>query len=279
MIEFADTLYWFAVPLLGFALLLEIAGRVMERGFDSFSTPLVSVALALLTVSIGLRWIEVGHGPYLATYEAASSYAWVLLAAFLLLRTRYAEVRNAGPLAIAPALLLLGLGVTSDQGQQFASPAMNTMWLWIHVGLAKVSLVLLVLGGGIAVRAAGGLPLRQLTLATAHGDTGGPQEPEDSLYSLSTRLISSGYFLLAIVIGSGALWARTAWGAYWTWDPIESWALATWLMYGTTIHAQRMWDVSARTWARLNVVALVLSTLLFIGLRFLSLSPHWIYSG
>ncbi len=279
MIEFADTLYWIVVPVLGLALVLEIAGRVLDRRIDSLSTSLVSVALVLLTASIGLRWIEVGHGPYLATYEAASSYAWVLLAAFLALRARYGEVRNAAPLAIAPALLLLGLGVTSDGGQQFASPAMNTIWLWIHVGFAKMSLALLVLGGGIALRGAGGLQLRQLTFATANGGTSHSQDLDDRLYPLSTRLISAGYFLLAIVIGSGALWARTAWGAYWTWDPIESWALATWLMYGTTIHAQRMWDVSAKTWARINVLTLVLSALLFIGLRFLSLSPHWIYSG
>ncbi len=280
MIDIANALYWVAAPTVGVALLFEIFGRVAAgRTLRNLGLIATSTGFALLTVSIGLRWVELGHGPYLATYEAASSYTWALLGLYLLLRLRFRQLANAGPFVIAPALLLLGLGVTSDPGPRFESPAMHSVWLWIHVGAVKVSLASLIVGGVIAIRSVGLVHVPLMGPAQAKRQGGNNERASDRIYELSFNLVAAGFFLLAVVIGSGALWARSAWGAYWTWDPIESWALATWVIYGIVIHAQRMWNVRLSVWVRLNLIALTVSAVLFVGLRFLSQSPHWIYSG
>lgn len=280
MIEVAHNLYWASVLVVALVLTASIIGpAVWSAGIDIKLWIGTATAFVVLTAALGARWNAVGHGPYLATYEAAGSYAWALLGIYLALSLRMPQFRSVPALALAPALLLLGFGVAGDSSRQFESPAMSTVWLWIHVAFAKLSLTSMVLGTVLAVDSVRATPATVIFASRSGLRTTRDPAFRCASLRLSENLVDAGFFMLALVIGSGAIWARTAWGAYWTWDPIESWALMTWLLFGAAIHARRMWDITPARWMQITVSATFASALLFIGLRTLSISPHWIYSG
>ena len=243
------------------------------------ATTAILIGLGVLTLGLVLRWSATGHGPYLGKYEAFGSYAWALVVFYSLLQWRVPRVKPVG-VVVAPAVfLLLGAGVLSTSTPQFESPAMHSAWLWIHVGMAKIALASLVLGAGTSVlylrreRASRG-QLLVVGESRAALEAGLPE-----LEDLSVKLTSLGFLLLGVVIGAGALWANTAWGSYWSWDPIETWALATWVLYGGALHFYHLWHVWGTRWSRLSIGTLVVSLCLLLLTRVLTLSPHWVYMG
>ncbi len=279
MLSVAHALLWVAVLFQAAAFLsLATAATFGRRWAHRGGAILLAGGLLALTASLVLRWAATGHGPYLGRYEAMASYAWVLLTLSILVQWRFPQTRRASVVVAPVALLLLGASVLSPAAPLYAAPAMRSLWLWVHVGMAKVALASLVVAGGtswVYLRRA-----RAVTVPAGAGTgamIGG--DGEEELEDLSVRLVSLGFLVLAVVLGSGALWANTAWGAYWNWDPIETWALATWIAYGIVLHMARFGRASGRRWARLNLSALGFSAALFLALRLLALSPHWVYLG
>lgn len=282
MLQAAHALYWAALVASACATPAYAAAVVTGRTWPSrLGLAALLAGLAALTAALALRWAAAGHGPYLGRYEACASYAWVLLGAFAVLQRRVASLRTGGVLVAPAAFLLLGVGALAPSAPQFASPAMRSAWLWLHVGMAKLALATLVLAASACL-----VYLRRERGATvaAGVPAGGAREEERApgargdVQDLSVRLTSVGFLMLAVVIGSGALWANSVWGSYWSWDPVETWALATWVVYGVALHFNRLWGVAGRRWAWMNLGSLGLSVLLFLVMRLLTLSPHWIYT-
>lgn len=286
-INIAHVFYWASVGSLGMATVVYAAAIAFSWvKLTRFAWLILLMGLATLTVSITLRWIAVGHGPYLGRYEALGSYAWVLLAVFILLQLQFKGIWRVGAIVAGGTFLFLGAGVLSTSAPQFESPALRSAWLWIHVGMAKLAVAAFVSSAAVSlahIRISRRVRLATDTNIEAAGDytydDNGEDVSDHRLERLAVRLVSLGFLVLAVVIGAGALWANTAWGAYWSWDPIETWALSTWLMYGLLLHAHRMWRLSGARWAVLNATALGSSTALFLIMRYITLSPHWIYLG
>lgn len=279
MISIAHLLLWAAILGVGAGFVAFAVAATFGREWASRAgLAALSGGLLALTSGLLLRWIATGHGPYLGRYEALASYAWVLLVVYLLAQWRFPQARPAGLLAAPVALLLLGAGVLSPSAPLYPTPAMRSLWLWLHVGMAKVALGSLVVSAGVSW-----LHLRRARASVVAVAAGSAMtsvvDPRERLEELSQRLVSLGFLVLAVVLGTGALWANTAWGAYWNWDPIETWALGTWLAYGIVLHLGRFGGFAGTRWARLNLGALVFSAALFLVLRLLALSPHWIYLG
>ena len=87
-----------------------------------------------------------------------------------------------------------------------------------------------------------------------------------------------GFFLLTLGIISGALWAGSAWGSYWTWDPKESWSLITWFMYAAMIHQRLALGWRGRRSATLAILGFALVMFTFIGVSTL-LPGHHAFRG
>lgn len=276
MFEIGRLFYWAAVLAFGGATIAFGLALVFEKkAVWRVGVLIAFLAFAALTVALALRWAETGHGPYLGRYEAMGSYGWTAATLYLILQTRMERLRPAGILVAPIVFFLLGLGITSPGGPQFESPAMRSTWLWFHVGTVKVALASLVLASSLSLAY-----LLRHRPARRPLDVGTPSAVSmdlEWLEELSTTLTSVGFFALAVALAAGAMWAKTAWGAYWNWDPIETWALSTWLLYGLLLHGQRMWGVSGNRWAWMSLGALGLAAGAFVFVRLVSLSPHWIY--
>jgi cytochrome c-type biogenesis protein CcsB len=96
----------------------------------------------------------------------------------------------------------------------------------------------------------------------------------EQLDSLSYRTISVGFLLLSVGLVSGAVWANEAWGSWWSWDPKETWALITWLVYAAYLHTRLIRGWQGRRPALLASAGLVVIAVCYIGVNLLGIGLH-----
>jgi len=96
----------------------------------------------------------------------------------------------------------------------------------------------------------------------------------ESVDNLSYRTISFGFPLLTIGIIAGAVWANEAWGSYWSWDPKETWALITWLVFASYLHARLTRSWQGRKPALIASVGFIVVWICYLGVNFLGKGLH-----
>lgn len=267
-------LYWITVVVYAVTSVAWLVGWALRRKAVLSAAVVGAVfGLALHTATIILRWVAAGHGPYLGRFEAYSSYAWVAIAGFLLLRWRRPGLWEVGIVALPASFLLMGIGGMASTALQYESPALRSYWLAVHVVFAKVSFASLMLATAVSV-----VYLRRLRPSSRSRAGGGHAEAGlEGLDDLAHRLTALGFLTLGVVIAAGAIWANKAWGRYWNWDAVETWSLVTWLLYGTVIHLRTNMRWSGGRAAVLTVACMVATVATFLGLGYASLSEHWVY--
>ena len=96
----------------------------------------------------------------------------------------------------------------------------------------------------------------------------------ESIDNLSYRTISFGFPLLTIGIIAGAVWANEAWGSYWSWDPKETWALITWLVFASYLHARLTKSWQGEKPAMIASLGFVVVWICYLGVNFLGKGLH-----
>ena len=119
--------------------------------------------------------------------------------------------------------------------------------------------------------------------ATGEYQTGYPEKEKtsenrlgllESIDNLSYRTISFGFPLLTMGIIAGAVWANEAWGPYWSWDPKETWALITWLVFASYLHARITKSWQGEKPAMIASVGFVVVWICYLGVNFLGKGLH-----
>lgn len=118
-----------------------------------------------------------------------------------------------------------------------------------------------------------------LTAPTAQLSTAPTLSPQrlslaETLDNVSYRVIGLGFPLLTIGIIAGAVWANEAWGSYWSWDPKETWALITWLVFAAYLHARITRDWQGRKPAILAATGFVVVWICYLGVNLLGKGLH-----
>ena len=103
------------------------------------------------------------------------------------------------------------------------------------------------------------------------GGTGGLQDTCDDL---GYRTLGLGFGLLTLGLISGAVWANEAWGAYWSWDPKETWALITWLVYAIYLHTRLSDEYSQGDSNRVAVAGFVVTWVCYLGVNLFGVGLH-----
>ncbi|WP_296139633.1 c-type cytochrome biogenesis protein CcsB [uncultured Tessaracoccus sp.] len=215
------------------------ARRGRDRGVVWLGSTLVKVGLVLLTVSLVTRAMATGHAPFANHYEFAVSFGWGMILAHVLVEWRY-RVRTLG-LVILPVIfgMLVYATTLSYEAKPLMPALQNSPLLTIHVFCAALSYGAAVIGFGAAV---------MYLLAPHVPWKGWPKQ--ELLDELGYKAVVATFPLLTIMIVLGSIWANVAWGRYWSWDPKETAALVTWLVYGSYLHARvtRGWRGSRSAW-------------------------------
>ena len=231
-----------------FALALE---RRAERGILG----LLALGLALHGAALAARWIAVGHGPFITLFEILSGNIWSLTLVFTLAYWRVPAVRPAAAFVMPVLFILMGWLLVAHPGEGHFPPTYRTLWLYVHVGLGKVFLGTVLVAVGLS-----GLILARLA---AQG-----------LEELAFRFMAIGFVFETLMLVSGAVWAQDAWGRYWAWDPLETWAFLTWLSLAAFLHARVAFRVGPRASALMIIGVFVLAFLTFFGVPFISTAAH-----
>lgn len=233
------------------------AGR--PTGWASYSVRLAQVALALLTVGLVARMLVTGHAPFANHYEYAVSFAWGILLFHTVFEHRY-HVRIIGVVVLPVVFgLLLYASVTGAEVQPLPPALQNHLLLTLHVVTAVIAY------GAAAISFAAAA----LYLLRHH--TGWRLLPGAGLLDeIGYKAQVICFPMLTLMLILGAVWGNIAWGRYWAWDPKETSALVTWLVYGAYLHARvaRGWQGTRSAWLLVIGFAAVVFTFfssLFLG--------------
>ena len=184
----------------------------------------------LITLQLGLRWWLSGHVPVSNGYETMLFMAWALLVMTVVLFRKVRIIIVLGPLA---ALCCLLVAMMAGSGSEITPlmPVLQSPLLSLHVMTVMSAYALFALQMFIGLYALF-LTIKfknNSSLFTLHSSL-------SRLTALSQLLLYPAVFLLAIGIFLGAVWANVSWGNYWSWDPKESWALITLMVYAVPLH-------------------------------------------
>ena len=216
--------------------------RAAANGLDAAGSPSplsrAAIGLSLvgwiaLGASMLLRAYVVGRGPWGNMFEFSVAFSFSMIGGYLFLQRRY-PIRTIGflPLGVALAILLYASSLPSDI-KPLVPALQNAPLLTIHVGMAVLSY------GIFATSFAAGVAY----LIQGQGDRFAWLPSHKVLDEVAYRAVIIGFPIFATMIILGSWWASIAWSRYWGWDPKETAALVTWLIYAVYLHArnQRSW--------------------------------------
>jgi cytochrome c-type biogenesis protein CcsB len=270
-LDFYSVVLWGAVVFYAVASLGLIYSAVFHAEKIMFlSTWVAAIGLVCQTIAIGMRWVEVGHGPYIGFFDAVSSFAFVSSAAYLALVAWKPSLKAIGDIIMPVAFIFLGVAMMTSPSDMGITPALASIWLIVHVFFAKVAVAAMVIAFALAVvyilrdRGKDIKILNQLPSQSFLDDT-------------VFRFVSIGFIVWTIMIIIGAVWANEAWGRYWGWDPIETWSLIAWIVYAICLHLRLTRGWKGRRFAYLTIAALPLMLFALIGVPFVWDSIHAAY--
>ena len=209
---------------------------------------IISLSAYMLT-----RW-QIAQSPPLSNmFESLVVFAWATALASIFIDLRY-RVRSITALATLMSLLTLGYASLLDKDIIPLLPALKSNWLTIHVLTCFI---------GYAA----------LTMAFVSSLVFLIQKNKNpKLDEISYKMIAFGFLFLTLGIITGAVWANSAWGTYWSWDPKETWSLITWFIYAIYLHVRftRGWKGKKAAW---------LSVLGFLAVLFTYFGVNYLLSG
>jgi cytochrome c-type biogenesis protein CcsB len=260
----------FNLSLAGYltALLLAAANLFSsKRRFAAATTVLLSAGVIAQTVYLILRWISAGRAPFSNMFESLVLFAWAVVVVYLALRIRR-EIPALGAATALLAVLTLAYASTyHDSTIKPLMPALRSNWLAMHVFTCFLGY------GAFAVAFAASVGYLVASAAKAR-----PQIVE-AFDAATAKTISFGFLFLTVGIIGGAVWANSAWGTYWSWDPKETWSLITWFIYAVFLHCRFMrgWRGQRAAWISVIGFASVIFT--YFGVNYLLSGLHSYAAG
>jgi len=252
------TIYWVAILYAlaaGLYFWGEAAGKrpVLRLAWILAGTGCFSNLLLLV-----LRGILTGRLPLSNGSEFLLSFTWITVGLYLCLETRR-QLKGVGGyvMFIAALFMLIVLMVMKGQLMETSPlmPALKSPWLSIHVLTAALAYAGFTLAAGLAAK------------KLFQADAGLMPDP---IY----RIIAAAFALLSLSIVSGAVWAEQVWGSYWTWDPKETWALITWIIYALYLHLYKKQNWQGRYACLVVMTGYLLVLFTFFGVNFLLPGLH-----
>lgn len=228
--------------------------------FYRIATTLISIGFIFHTIYLLNRWYISGRLPIVSLYETIVFFIWAIVLMYLILERIYKLKYLEIPLSIAAAI---GLAYTSvlDSSIKPLMPALKSNWIVIHV----ISYFLGYAGCALSFI----LSLSYLFVSKKASSCG-----LGRLDELSYRFIALAFPFLTIGLTTGAVWAKAAWGSYWSWDPKETWALITWIIYAVYLHLRILKNVKGRPAAYINIIGFLCVLFTFLGVNYLLKGLH-----
>ena len=230
------------------------------------------------------RWFISQHAPLSNLYESLLWLCWGILTFGLL--GNQSEITHSSVVAVisSSALLINGFAnlslPLSMRTPSYLIPALQSNWLLMHVSVMMLSYSCLFFGSLVSlIFLAVSKKKLEISFSLQFLNHMLLEKEKNLLFfktldQISVRSITTGFCLLTIGILSGAVWANEAWGSYWSWDPKETWAFITWLVFATYLHLRVFQGWEGFKSAILASVGLVSLWICYFGLNWLGQGLH-----
>ena len=247
-----NVLFFAPIGLYFVATLLQFLGAAFKKeGLKKAAWWVLLVSLAIHTAYLVARGIKGGRLPLSNQFEFATAFSWGIALMAVILRLAGKNTTDWVVTAALPlAFLVLSYAALQAKPDEIATelmPSLRSSWFALHIGAAVFSYSGFAMAAGISVRY---LIMDKKRLSLPEAEQGEATAHLDKLDALSYKMVCFGFLLLSVVILSGCVWAEQAWGSFWTWDPKETWALITWIIYAILLHQRirKSWRGKKMAW-------------------------------
>ena len=272
MIINTTILSWVTFIYFGSAIFYIFKMVTGKEFWGSLASIIAFIGLIAQTVGLILRWFEsykmgIGHAPLSNLYESLIFFSWTIILLYLIIEWRI-KSRNLGAFVVPFAFFSMAFASFSPNVNariQPLIPALQSNWLISHV--------ITCFFGYAALTIACGLGFMYLLKGLEKGER--PRlffrllPGREIVDELTYQSVVIGFIFLTLGIITGSVWAYSAWGSYWSWDPKETWSLITWFIYAAMLHSRfvRGWRGKRRAIMSIKGFASVLFT--YFGVNYL----------
>lgn len=236
---------------------IQIAGTVFKKEkVAKAAWGMTIVSTAVLTAYLVWRGVEAGRLPLANQFEFATAFAWGIAVMTIILHWKM-QLDWLGVISMPAIFLMLSYAALLPKDITELMPALKSAWFGLHISSAVFSYA------GFAIACFAGFRY----LVNIGKGIGEDNAAMKKLDYLMYRMIAFGFLLLTVVILSGCIWAEQAWSTFWSWDPKETWALISWIIYAIYLHLRINKKRSGRKMAMFAVVSMICVIFTFIGVN------------
>lgn len=241
------------------------AAEPRPRGerYARMAVSLTVLGVLLHLASIVTRGLAAERWPLGNMYEFTSAVCLAAVVGWLVMLRRSPVTRSVGPFVLLPVVILMFLAGTVLYAQAApVQPSLQSYWLVVHVSTITISSGLLLVPGVASIlfllRSSDRLPAGMAEKLPS----------SDVLDRLAYRTTIIAFPLFTFAVIAGAIWAEAAWGRFWGWDPKETVAFISWVVYAAYLHARATagWRAARAAWINVAGFAIVLFNLFFINM-------------
>lgn len=216
-----------------------------------------------------LRWTEGGRIPVTSFFEAVNALGMGIVLVFLVMELRY-RVPALGAFMLPLVLLLMMPAAVLSGRISDMNPVLKSAWLGIHTSLAVLGDAAFAFSFIVSLM----YIIQERQLKHKHlGAIFHRLPPLDVMDRIGYRALSIGWPLFTLGMITGSIWAESAWGSYWSWDPKETWSLIVWVVYLVLLHLRTIgWR--GRKMAYLSIVGFVFVLLSFFVISRTGIGKH-----
>jgi cytochrome c-type biogenesis protein CcsB len=266
MILYEGYLFWLALSVYCGVIALYSYAMVFQRERAwLWGYRLLIAGFLIHAASIAIRWLATGHVPTVGNYENANLCALFLAAFTVGYSWKYPSSRATGLFILPVAVLTMGFGAMTGRQTSPMVAALRSWWLYIHIFFAWLVTGAMSFAFGASIL----FLVKEKKLRRGIVPAFFQHLPSlERLDELIYRNVIYGFIAYAAMIASGALWAKDLWGAYWSWDPVETWSLSSWLIYGLILHLRFTFGWGGRRMAWMVIFALISVFIVMFGVNF-----------
>ncbi|MHB1017873.1 MAG: cytochrome c biogenesis protein CcsA [Coriobacteriia bacterium] len=270
------TLMWITLAVYFVSTLMFVVGVVFTKERMTRNALYVAAAgLVPQLAAVAVRWVRLGHGPYVGYYEVANALTLFTMVLFVVAALRNTRLSAIGIGVMPVAVLLLGGAMLSSKADIPITASLASYWLVIHVIFANMAFAAFVAAFGLSIA----YVLRGRSPEGRWAQRLKALPDQLRVEDLSVRFVLAGFLLWGMMIVSGAIWAEESWGRYWSWDPIETWSLIVWLIYAVYLHLRYTMRWKGERLAWFSIIAMPIALFCLVGIPTVYNTIHAGYIG
>jgi ABC-type transport system involved in cytochrome c biogenesis permease subunit len=202
------------------------------------------------TITIIVRWYYSEHIPVMGNYENILLGSWCIILFSLLISVKFNIIKNFFVIIYPVVILMLGFSLVESKEISPLTPPYQSPWLVVHIIFAWFAYA------SFTITFALSIPVIFKNKKNQFFHSG---ENNKILFNM----VLFGFLNHSVMIIAGAIWANLLWGSYWNWDPVETWSLITWFLYGLYLHLMATYNWKGKKAAWLSFITYIILVISF----------------